>query len=132
MANSEPVDQPNLRAGTVLTMSTIRPFTCMDLMRFNNINFDHWTETVRYAPGRLILRTPLTPRLQQFQSDMAITQFGMKFYLEYLAKWPHYCKVMESPRGTMMAYMIGKSEGNDAYREWHAHVSAVTVAPEFR
>jgi N-terminal acetyltransferase B complex catalytic subunit len=38
--------------------------------------------------------------------------------------------LQESPTGRVGAYMIGKAEGAGA--EWHGHVSAVTVAPEFR
>jgi N-terminal acetyltransferase B complex catalytic subunit len=36
----------------------------------------------------------------------------------------------EHPSGKMMGYVMGKSEGKGSL--WHGHVTAVTVAPEFR
>ncbi|THH31502.1 hypothetical protein EUX98_g2687 [Antrodiella citrinella] len=36
----------------------------------------------------------------------------------------------EAPNGHMMGYVIGKAEGLGA--EWHGHVTALTVAPEYR
>ena len=48
----------------------------------------------------------------------------------YLSNWPDYQVVAESPAGRIMAYMIGKAEGKG--KNWHGHVSAVTVAPEYR
>ncbi|KAJ2916974.1 hypothetical protein MD484_g3440, partial [Candolleomyces efflorescens] len=38
--------------------------------------------------------------------------------------------VQEAPSGRMMGYVIGKAEG--ANQEWHGHVTALTVAPEYR
>jgi N-terminal acetyltransferase B complex catalytic subunit len=35
-----------------------------------------------------------------------------------------------SPTGKSMGYMIGKAEGQN--ENWHGHVTAVTVAPEYR
>ena len=62
-------------------MSTLRPFRCADLFKFNQINFDPLTET-----------------------------YGLPFYLNYLAVWPEYFKVYESPSGKLMGYIMGKSE----------------------
>ncbi|KAF8829439.1 hypothetical protein HHX47_DHR3000990 [Lentinula edodes] len=36
----------------------------------------------------------------------------------------------EAPSGRMMGYVIGKAEGQST--EWHGHVTAITVAPEYR
>ncbi|KAK6099730.1 N-alpha-acetyltransferase 20 [Batrachochytrium dendrobatidis] len=36
----------------------------------------------------------------------------------------------ENANGTLMSYIIGKAEGHDEL--WHGHVTALTVAPEFR
>jgi len=60
-------------------MTLYRPFTCQDTLKFNRINLDPLTET--YAIG---------------------------FYLQYLAKWPEYFMVAESPTGDMMGYIMGK------------------------
>ncbi|XP_005102774.1 N-alpha-acetyltransferase 20 [Aplysia californica] len=82
-------------------MTTIRPFRCDDLFRFNNVNLDPLTET-----------------------------YGLPFYMQYLAHWPEYFQVLESPTGQIMGYIMGKAEGLG--EQWHGHVTALSVAPEFR
>ncbi|XP_033124818.1 N-alpha-acetyltransferase 20-like [Anneissia japonica] len=84
-------------------MTTVRPFTCDDLFRFNNVNLDPLTET-----------------------------YGIPFYLQYLAHWPEYFKVCEAPCGKIMGYIMGKAEGSVSQETWHGHVTALTVAPEYR
>ncbi|NWR60557.1 NAA20 acetyltransferase, partial [Bucorvus abyssinicus] len=95
-------------------MTTLRAFTCDDLFRFNNI--------------LLLNRAP---------------QYGIPFYLQYLAHWPEYFVVAEAPGGELMGYsaavlmlcvftVMGKAEGSVAREEWHGHVTALSVAPEFR
>lgn len=59
------------------TMSSLRPFHALDLFRFNLTNLDVLTEN--YDPS---------------------------FYLQYLAKWPTLCSVMESSRGRIMGYSM--------------------------
>lgn len=82
-------------------MTTIRPFVCEDLFRFNNVNLDPLTET-----------------------------YGLPFYMQYLARWPEYFQTCESAGGRIMGYIMGKAEGGG--EKWHGHVTALTVAPEFR
>jgi len=82
-------------------MTTLRQFTCDDLFRFNGINLDPLTE-----------------------------MYGLSFYLQYMARWPEYFMVAESPAGDLMGYIMGKSEGLN--ENWHGHVTAVTVGPEHR
>lgn len=82
-------------------MTTIRPFTCDDLFKFNNVNLDPLTET-----------------------------YGLPFYMQYLAHWPEYFQIAESPSGEIMGYIMGKAEGSG--ESWHGHVTALSVAPEFR
>lgn len=84
-------------------MTTLRPFRCDDMFRFSNVNLDPLTET-----------------------------YGLAFYLQYLAHWPEYFQVVESPTGQIMGYIMGKAEGSVQQEEWHGHVTAVTVAPEYR
>ncbi|NXN34237.1 NAA20 acetyltransferase, partial [Nycticryphes semicollaris] len=97
-------------------MTTLRAFTCDDLFRFNNIDV-------------LILNSA--------------PQYGIPFYLQYLAHWPEYFIVAEAPGGELMGYsatalmlcmftVMGKAEGSVAREEWHGHVTALSVAPEFR
>jgi len=82
-------------------MSLLRPFSATDLFRFNNINLDAWTET-----------------------------YSTQYYLQYLATWPDLFLVQEHPDGTLMGYVMGKTEGSN--QEWHGHVTAITVSPAHR
>mmetsp|Transcript_4032 Transcript_4032/g.8108 ORF Transcript_4032/g.8108 Transcript_4032/m.8108 type:complete len:177 (-) Transcript_4032:28-558(-) len=83
-------------------MTTLRRFALDDLLTFNNVNLDGLTET-----------------------------YNIGFYLEYLSRWPEYFEAaISSNKNTMMGYCMGKSEGSEEL--WHGHVTAVTVAPEYR
>eukprot|EP00123_Amoebidium_parasiticum_P009913 comp19778_c0_seq1/m.23696 comp19778_c0_seq1/g.23696 ORF comp19778_c0_seq1/g.23696 comp19778_c0_seq1/m.23696 type:complete len:174 (-) comp19778_c0_seq1:47-568(-) len=82
-------------------MTSIRRFTCDDMFRFNSLNLDPLTET-----------------------------YNLGFYLQYMAIWPNYFSVCESPSGAMMGYVMGKAEGHG--KEWHGHVTALTVGPDYR
>uniref|UniRef100_A0A667Y901 N-alpha-acetyltransferase 20 n=1 Tax=Myripristis murdjan TaxID=586833 RepID=A0A667Y901_9TELE len=84
-------------------MTTLRAFTCDDLFKFNNM-----------------------------VSLIPVCQYGIPFYLQYLAHWPEYFIVAEAPGGELMGYIMGKAEGSVAREEWHGHVTALSVAPEFR
>jgi len=91
-------------------MTTLRQFTCDDLFRFNSINLDPLTET-----------------------------YGVGFYLQYLARWPEYFLVAESPGGDLMGYIMGKAEGAKGtpqqlknMENWHGHVTAVSCSPSYR
>ncbi|SPO28988.1 probable N-acetyltransferase 5 [Ustilago trichophora] len=112
-------------------MSLLRPFRAADLFKFNNVNLDHWTET-----------------------------YSLSFYLSYLAQWPDLSFIQTAPSSSrVMGYVIGKAEGHDPfpassssgsassgsltstlqagkYRKetptLHGHVTAITVAPEYR
>merc|ERR1711939_723787 len=94
--------------GTV-DMTTLRRFTAEDLFHFNNVNLDHLTET-----------------------------YNIPFYMQYLSRWPNLCLVAEAPGGEIMGYHLGKVEGRgtdwsgSSPLPWHGHVTAVTVAPEYR
>lgn len=67
--------------------------------------------------------------------------------MQYLAHWPEYFQVAESPSGEIMGYskwytcfstnfkvthflVMGKAEGIG--ENWHGHVTALTVSPDFR
>ncbi|OTF80901.1 hypothetical protein BLA29_000170 [Euroglyphus maynei] len=56
--------------------------------------------------------------------------YGLSFYLQYLTHWPEYFHIAESPNGEIMGYIMGKSEGTR--NNWHGHVTALTVAPQYR
>ena len=60
-----------------------------------------------------------------------------------MSTWPEYMRIAESPvltvfaskadsvlGGRLMGYMIAKSEGFG--EDWHGHVTALSVAPEYR
>ncbi|XP_031562454.1 N-alpha-acetyltransferase 20-like [Actinia tenebrosa] len=84
-------------------MSTIRAFRCEDMFHFNNVNLDPLTEN-----------------------------YGLAFYLQYMAHWPEYFQVIESPSGKIMGYIMGKAEGDSSKDQWHGHVTALSVEPESR
>eukprot|EP00300_Choanocystis_sp_HF-7_P033239 c45544_g1_i1.p1 GENE.c45544_g1_i1~~c45544_g1_i1.p1 ORF type:complete len:173 (+),score=42.89 c45544_g1_i1:525-1043(+) len=56
--------------------------------------------------------------------------YNMTFYMHYLATWPEYFFCAVDPNGRIMGYIMGKSEGRGT--NWHGHVTALTVAPEYR
>ena len=82
-------------------MTTLRRFVASDLFKFNNINLDPLTET-----------------------------YSISSYLQYMAQWPSYFAVQQNHDNTLMAYVMGKAEGEGQL--WHGHVTALTVAPEYR
>jgi len=82
-------------------MTNLRPFTCDDLFKLNEVNLDPLTET-----------------------------YGLTFYLHYLVKWPDYFIAGDHPSGDMMAYIMGKIEGEG--ENFHGHVTALSVASIFR
>ncbi|XP_054551977.1 N-alpha-acetyltransferase 20 isoform X4 [Talpa occidentalis] len=83
-------------------------------------------------------------RMKEFEQERRLLQrkqrnldpltetYGIPFYLQYLAHWPEYFIVAEAPGGELMGYIMGKAEGSVAREEWHGHVTALSVAPEFR
>nr|VZI50563.1 unnamed protein product [Spirometra erinaceieuropaei] len=113
-------------------MALYREFNVLDLLRYANVNLDPLTET--YSVG---------------------------YYMHYMITWPEYMRVVESPiltcfsacqgskgdsvlgtalqrvrenvttlGGRIMGYMVAKSEGQG--ENWHGHVTALSVAPEYR
>ncbi|XP_025858120.2 N-alpha-acetyltransferase 20 isoform X1 [Vulpes vulpes] len=106
-------------------MTTLRAFTCDDLFRFNNINLDPLTETVALAA----FLSQIAARAKSIKSMFLA---GGSTEGKYLAHWPEYFIVAEAPGGELMGYIMGKAEGSVAREEWHGHVTALSVAPEFR
>ena len=84
-------------------MTIYRPFTCDDFFRYNNINLDPLTEN-----------------------------YGIAFYLSYLSQWPEFFRIAESASGKLVGYIMGKSEGQRGPEDWHGHITAVTVSPDYR
>ncbi|XP_064465252.1 N-alpha-acetyltransferase 20-like isoform X1 [Ornithodoros turicata] len=62
--------------------------------------------------------------------DPLTETYGLSFYLQYVTHWPEYFQVAQAPNGDIMGYIMGKAEGLD--ENWHGHVTALTVAPEYR
>ncbi|MCQ2818776.1 MAG: GNAT family N-acetyltransferase [archaeon] len=87
-------------------MSTLRPFSIYDMLKFNNVNLDILTET-----------------------------FSTSFYGEYVGTWNECNATIYNSTGMVEGYVLGKVEGaknDETKKNWHGHVSAVTVAPYFR
>ncbi|KAJ7073825.1 N-acetyltransferase [Mycena amicta] len=62
--------------------------------------------------------------------DVWTETYDLAFYLQYLSTWPDLCYVQAAPSGRLMGYILGNAEGSNT--EWHGHVTALTVAPEYR
>ncbi|KAJ7766606.1 N-acetyltransferase [Mycena metata] len=62
--------------------------------------------------------------------DVWTETYGLSFYLNYLSSWPDLCYVQAAPNGRLMGYILGNAEGTNTDR--HGHVTALTVAPEYR
>lgn len=58
-----------------IIMTSLKPFTCFDLFKFNKVNFDPLTET-----------------------------YALSFYMTYMARWPDYFKKIENTRGDVVGY----------------------------
>ncbi|PRP74792.1 N-acetyltransferase 5 [Planoprotostelium fungivorum] len=69
-------------------------------------------------------------RISNINLDKLTETYNLGFYLQYMSKWPDYYTVAEDPNGTLMGYIMGKAEGLN--ENWHGHVTALTVAPEYR
>ncbi len=62
--------------------------------------------------------------------DILTETYNISFYLSYMSRWPDLFLGNFSQNGDMMGYIMGKAEGYK--KEHHAHVTAVSVAPQYR
>eukprot|EP00210_Caulerpa_lentillifera_P004304 g4107.t1 len=69
-------------------------------------------------------------RFDNVNLDRLTETYNLHFYLLYLATWPEMCIAAETPSGQLSSYVIGKVEGEGTH--WHGHVTAISVAPEYR
>ncbi|EXJ88274.1 hypothetical protein A1O1_05204 [Capronia coronata CBS 617.96] len=90
-------------------MPTIRRVQPSDLFHLNLCNLDPYTEN-----------------------------YDLNFYLLYLMKWPSLFQCIEE-HGQIVGYIIGKVEesprhfqGTPHYLPWHGHVTALSIAPQYR
>ena len=72
------------------------------------------------------------PSFPSFPSLLSLTHPSPSFscFLLFLLDLSLIVKVAEAPDGSLMGYLLGKAEGDGEL--WHGHVSAVTVAPQYR
>ena len=69
-------------------------------------------------------------RFNNINLDSLTETYINAFYLHYFSKWPSLCLSVENANNTLAGYIIGKAEGEN--EKWHGHVTAVTVADEYR
>ena len=88
-------------------------------------------------PVKINLMSTLRPfraddlfKFNNINLDPLTETYHVPFYLGYLAQWPSICATYEDHTGRLAGYILGKAEGDD--KLWHGHVTALTVAPEFR
>lgn len=84
-------------------MTSIKPFQAVDLFELNQINLDPLTEN-----------------------------FYVYFYMQYLSEWPSLFYKSTSTLDRTTGYMLAKTEGQVQRKEWHGHISAVTIDPNYR
>lgn len=87
-------------------MTSINPFKMNDLFELSAVNLDPFTEN-----------------------------FNPLFYLQYLCQWPQlfFKSVEPSINGPEISgYMMGKTEGQLLKKEWHTHITAVTIDRDYR
>ncbi|ORY71739.1 acetyltransferase [Pseudomassariella vexata] len=91
-------------------MASLRRFRPDDLNKISKCNLDPLTET-----------------------------YDLSFYMQYYAKWPAMFQVAEDGNGNIIGYIMGKLESSPDFMRrskhflpWHAHITALTVAPEAR
>ncbi|KAF8582675.1 acyl-CoA N-acyltransferase [Ramaria rubella] len=80
-----------------------------------------------------VLRPFRATDLFQFNNvnlDILTETYSISFYLSYLSRWPDLCCLQQAANGRLMGYVLGKAEGQG--NDWHGHVTALTVAPEYR
>jgi N-terminal acetyltransferase B complex catalytic subunit len=90
-------------------MTSVKPMQMTDLFETNPVNLDALTEN-----------------------------FNASFYSQYLTEWPSlFFKSVEisndfGQKHEISGYMMGKTEGRLDRKEWHTHITAVTVNPQYR
>lgn len=76
---------------------------------------------------------PMSPsdllRFGNVNLDIYTETFFTSFYLTYLTNYPELC-VTAVCGESIAGYVMGKVEGEG--RDWHGHVTALSVAPEMR
>eukprot|EP01056_Protomagalhaensia_sp_Gyna25_P003493 Protomagalhaensia_sp_Gyna_25__3492@NODE_313_length_3927_cov_9_116255_g244_i0_p4_GENE_NODE_313_length_3927_cov_9_116255_g244_i0NODE_313_length_3927_cov_9_116255_g244_i0_p4_ORF_typecomplete_len162_score9_84Acetyltransf_1/PF00583_25/1_2e17Acetyltransf_10/PF13673_7/1_2e13Acetyltransf_4/PF13420_7/2e13Acetyltransf_7/PF13508_7/3_6e10FR47/PF08445_10/7_8e09Acetyltransf_9/PF13527_7/1_1e07Acetyltransf_3/PF13302_7/2_6e05GNAT_acetyltran/PF12746_7/5_7e05Gly_acyl_tr_C/PF08444_10/0_11Acetyltransf_13/PF13880_6/0 len=68
--------------------------------------------------------------LNRVNLDKFTENFSFQYYAHYIATWPELCLAIEAPDKSIVGYLFAKVEGYAA--EWHGHVSAISIAPEYR
>lgn len=88
-------------------MTSIKPFKMEDLFEINPVNLDPFTEN-----------------------------FNLLFYFQYLCDHPQlFFKSVEPVAPDfpeISGYMMGKTEGQLSKKEWHTHITAVTINSDYR
>lgn len=90
-------------------MTSYKPFQIEDLFEINPVNLDPLTEN-----------------------------FNLLFYFDYLNEWPSlFFKSVEISDDfglpyQISGYMMGKNEGQLSKKEWHTHITAVTINAHYR
>ena len=84
-------------------------------------------------PADITLRPMVLDDLQRFNNvnlDFWTEMYTTSFYTTYLIRDPDLCVVAEASSGAIAGYLLAKVEGTG--NDWHSHISAISVSPEFR
>lgn len=69
-------------------------------------------------------------KINSVNLDVLTENYFLGYYMHYLATWPSMFFKASNSDGRCIGYMIGKTEGPG--KEWHSHVTAVTVDYNYR
>jgi len=69
-------------------------------------------------------------RFNNVNLDDLTETYNLPYYMQYMSRWPAFFVLAEAPGDHIIGYLMGKAEGQGEL--WHGHVSAVTVAAEYR
>ncbi|KAG7381345.1 N(alpha)-acetyltransferase 20, NatB catalytic subunit [Phytophthora pseudosyringae] len=108
-------------------MTSTRKFCCDDLFRFNNVNLDVLTETyLSKWPDYFLVQEDPNKTIMGYS---ALRSSDVFFWALCGGIWSNIELSLNRALLVLLAVM-GKAEGQGT--NWHGHVTAVTVAPEFR
>jgi hypothetical protein len=90
-------------------MSVLRPFRATDLFTFNNmcalrLSTLYQSDFFAYQQSRRLDRNGVSYRVLLAAATLIQAQYGIGFYLSYLARWPDLCCVQAAPSGRLMGY----------------------------
>ena len=126
-------------------MSVIREFSCFDLFKFNKVNLDPLTETYGLTfymtyqakwPEYFYTAESPNGEIQGYIMGKAEVRFNF-CSLQTTSLYCHHAELGPNDHQDDGSPFIRKDfdiyfQGNDDRKQWHGHVTALTVQPNYR